>query len=123
MVAAPSTEWREQIAPDEDQRFLEYAELLRELQRRVDTRGVKGRALHRKAHLGAEATFTVAGDLPAEARAGLAAAPATYKAYVRFSNGGPKPLGDVMRARNVAYRLSTQERGVSPEPDGTEQLG
>jgi hypothetical protein len=27
-----------------------------------------------------------------------------------------RPLGNMMRARNVAYRLSTQERGVSPEP-------
>jgi hypothetical protein len=28
-----------------------------------------------------------------------------------------KPLGNIMRARNVAYRASTQERGVSPEPN------
>jgi hypothetical protein len=27
-----------------------------------------------------------------------------------------RPLGNMMRARNVAYRLSTQERGASPEP-------
>jgi hypothetical protein len=31
-----------------------------------------------------------------------------------------RPLGDIMRARNHAYRLSTQERGASPEPEGTE---
>jgi Catalase len=29
-----------------------------------------------------------------------------------------RPLGNMMRARNVAYRLSTQERGALPEPDG-----
>ncbi|HVE87776.1 MAG TPA: hypothetical protein VND93_33190 [Myxococcales bacterium] len=29
-----------------------------------------------------------------------------------------RPLGNMMRARNAAYRLSTQERGVAPEPDG-----
>ena len=28
-----------------------------------------------------------------------------------------RPLGNIMRARNVAYRVSTQERGVSPEPN------
>src|SRR5262249_2558024 len=31
-----------------------------------------------------------------------------------------RPLGDIMRARNVAYRVSTKERGAAPEPDGTE---
>jgi hypothetical protein len=33
-----------------------------------------------------------------------------------------RPLGNMMRARNHAYRLSTQERGASREPDGTEAL-
>jgi hypothetical protein len=27
-----------------------------------------------------------------------------------------------MRARNQAYRLSTQERGAAKEPDGTERF-
>ncbi|MBK8256412.1 MAG: catalase family protein [Polyangiaceae bacterium] len=31
-----------------------------------------------------------------------------------------RPLGQMMRARNHAYRLSTQERGAAPEPDGSE---
>ncbi len=33
-----------------------------------------------------------------------------------------RPLGNMMRARNAAYRLSTQERGVVPEPDGSERF-
>lgn len=33
-----------------------------------------------------------------------------------------RPLGQMMRARNVAYRLSTLERGAAREPDGTERL-
>ena len=33
-----------------------------------------------------------------------------------------RPLGDVMRARNVAYRVSTQQRAVAPEPDGSERF-
>lgn len=31
-----------------------------------------------------------------------------------------RPLGELMRARNHAYRLSTQERGAAPEPDASE---
>ncbi len=33
-----------------------------------------------------------------------------------------RPLGNMMRARNHAYRLSTIERGAAPEPDGTESF-
>ena len=33
-----------------------------------------------------------------------------------------KPIGNMMRARNHAYRLSTQERKAAPEPDGSEKL-
>jgi hypothetical protein len=33
-----------------------------------------------------------------------------------------RPLGNMMRARNHAYRLSTAERKVSPEPDGSERF-
>jgi hypothetical protein len=33
-----------------------------------------------------------------------------------------RPLGNMMRARNHAYRESTQERGAAKEPDGTESL-
>jgi Catalase len=32
------------------------------------------------------------------------------------------PLGNMMRARNHAYRLSTMERGAAPEPDGSESF-
>jgi hypothetical protein len=31
-----------------------------------------------------------------------------------------RPIGELMRARNPAYRLSTQERKAKPEPDGKE---
>lgn len=33
-----------------------------------------------------------------------------------------RPLGNMMRARNHAYRLSTMERGAAPEPDGSERF-
>ncbi len=34
-----------------------------------------------------------------------------------------RPLGNLMRARNAAYRLSTRERGAAKEPDGSERFG
>jgi hypothetical protein len=34
-----------------------------------------------------------------------------------------RPLGDMMRARNHAYRLSTEERAAAPEPDEMETFG
>ncbi len=33
-----------------------------------------------------------------------------------------RPLGELMRARNPAYRLSTKERGAAREPDGSESF-
>lgn len=33
-----------------------------------------------------------------------------------------RPLGNMMRARNAAYRLSVMERGAAPEPDGSERF-
>lgn len=33
-----------------------------------------------------------------------------------------RPLGNMMRARNAAYRESTRTRGAAPEPDGTESF-
>jgi hypothetical protein len=33
-----------------------------------------------------------------------------------------RPLGNMMRARNHAYRVSTQERKAAAEPDGTESF-
>lgn len=33
-----------------------------------------------------------------------------------------RPLGNMMRARNHAYRLSVLERGAAPEPDGSERF-
>jgi hypothetical protein len=87
MSSEPSTEWQEEIALDEDARFERLAEQLREVQRRNAARHGTGRALHRKGHVGLEASFEVLGDLPAPARQGLFAKPGSYRAYVRFSNG------------------------------------
>jgi hypothetical protein len=102
----PSTSWKEVVAPDEEQRFTRYAEQLHALQREHGKERVTDRALHAKGQAGVEAQFTVLGDLPEHARHGLFAAPAAYRAYVRFSNGTggrqPDKKGDV---RGVAIKV------------------
>jgi hypothetical protein len=86
-MKSPSTEWRETIAADEDARFARYSEQLVALQKAGHAKHGQGRALHRKQHLGLRARFEVLPDLPAHARHGLFAKPATYDAQIRLSNG------------------------------------
>lgn len=90
----PATDWKESIAPDETERFERYAEVFAEIQRRWARGGSPGRALHIKSNAGVEAEFTVLPDLPEYARVGLFATPATYRAYVRFSNGAAARRAD-----------------------------
>jgi hypothetical protein len=106
-ITPPSTDWQEQIADDEDERFERYAETLRDIQRRQSRKkGAAGRALHRKAHAGVEAELEVLPELPAELRAGLFAQPGRYRGYARFSNGrhvhGPDPAPDL---RGLAIKV------------------
>jgi hypothetical protein len=104
-MVGPSTEWKETIPAGEAEVFEGYAQALREMQRAVAAGGKPARALHAKGS-GATAELTVLPDLPVHARQGLFAAPATYPAYVRFSNGAgkrqPDGKGDV---RGVAIKL------------------
>ena len=87
-TAAPATNWREEVAPDEATRYEENAQLLAGLQSAATQKiGPAGRALHRKGHLGAAASFEVLGNLPESYAAGFFARPGSYRAYVRFSNG------------------------------------
>jgi hypothetical protein len=102
----PSTDWKEQIAPDENERFERLASELNSIQKkRGATSGRSDRALHAKG-FGVEAELATLGDLPDAARVGIFAAPATYNAFVRFSNGGgarqADKKGDV---RGVAIKV------------------
>jgi hypothetical protein len=103
---APSTEWKEQIAPDESAHLEILAEGLRDLQRKRAKGGPAMRALHAKGQAGVEAELTVLPDLPEHARVGLFAKPGKYRAFVRFSNGAgqkqPDPKGDV---RGIAIKV------------------
>src|SRR5579863_8197183 len=81
-VMAPSTEWREVIDGDEEQRFAAYAEKLAALQKAKSQRVGNGRALHRKQVLGLRATLDVLPDLPAHAAQGLFAQPKHYDVQI-----------------------------------------
>lgn len=85
----PSTDWREQIAPDEAAHFARVARVIGDLQRAKSAKYGPGRALHRKLLLAATGTLEVLADLPAPARHGLFATPGRHRALVRLSNGGP----------------------------------
>src|SRR5260370_34874257 len=83
---APATDWKELIAPDEAERFQRLAENLRDLQRKNAMGKKVSRTLHAVGQAGLEAELRVLPDLPAYARVGLFATPATYRAYGRFPN-------------------------------------
>lgn len=93
-MTRPSSEWREQIEPDEVTRHQGYARGFAELQKRRSETFGKGRALHRKQVLGLPATLEIHDGLPNYARQGLFALPGRHKAWVRLSNGGSEIASD-----------------------------
>ncbi len=91
---APSTDWKEQIPAGEAEKHEGFAQVLNGLQKRHAVKNPIARGLHAKGQAGAEATLTIHGNLPAHAAHGLGAKPGTYRALVRYSNGGPVRVGD-----------------------------
>ena len=90
----PSTEWREQVAPDEAAHLVRVAKVIGDLQRAKSKKFGQGRALHRKQLLAATGTLEVLDGLPDHARHGLFATPGRHRALVRLSNGGPDIQAD-----------------------------
>lgn len=90
----PSTTWREVVGDDEEQRFSQYAAQFAELQRRKSAKYGKGRVLHRKQVMPLLASLEVLPNLPAHAKHGLFARPATYDARIRLSNGAADRQAD-----------------------------
>ena len=102
----PATNWQERIDPGEAARFETYAAQLRDLQQKNARGGAPARALHAKGQLALSGTFTVLADLPEHARAGLFARPATYRAYIRYSNGSPLRQHDAKAdVRGIAVKV------------------
>lgn len=99
----PRTDWKENVAPDEDERFSRFAEQIIALAR---ARGTKDRALHAKSHANLRARLTVVNDLPPHARQGMFAVGSEHRVYLRFSNGsggrGHDGAGDV---RGLAMKV------------------
>ncbi|MBI5109019.1 MAG: catalase [Rhodocyclales bacterium] len=93
-MVAPGTGWKEVVGADEAERHAAYARDFELIQAAKSAKYGKGRALHRKQQLGLQGSLEVLGDLPAHARHGLFAAPTTFDAWVRLSNGGPDRQAD-----------------------------
>jgi hypothetical protein len=92
----PSTDWTEEIAPDEATRYAAYATRFAEIQKRKSERHGVGRALHRKQITAAQGTLEVLNGLSTFARHGLFAEPAVHEVWVRLSNGGMDRAKDSM---------------------------
>jgi hypothetical protein len=123
----PSTEWKEIIPAGEDAKYERYAAELRALQRQKARKaGRTSRALHAKGNCGVEAELTVLPDLPEHARAGLFASPATYRAYVRYSNGSGSRQSDAKGdVRGIAVKVvGVEGRKIIPgmETEKTQDL-
>ncbi|MFH1870240.1 MAG: catalase [Pseudomonadota bacterium] len=93
-MTSPSTQWQERVAADETERHAAYARDFAQIQARKSARFGTGRTLHRKQLLGLQGSFAVLADLPGHARHGLFAAPRSYPAWVRLSNGGTDVQAD-----------------------------
>lgn len=103
---SPATDWREIISDDESERFERHAEALRDMAKRHAGSRAPDRALHAKGNVGVRGELTVMADLPEHARFGLFATPATYPAYVRFSNGaGARQADHKPDVRGVAVKV------------------
>ncbi len=87
-IAAPSTKWKEQLLTNEAKLHAEHLLAFDEIRKIKDAKYGKGRQLHRNVQLGLHGRFEVLDGLPEYAKQGLFAAPATYDAWIRLSNGG-----------------------------------
>jgi len=90
----PSTNWREVVGADEEERFARHAQALRAIQSASARGGAASRALHAKGHVGVRATLELSEALPDHARHGLLAGPSRYQGWARFSNGSPAHQSD-----------------------------
>ena len=102
----PSTDWRENVAPDEATRHARQAQVFADIQARKSQKYGAGRALHRKQITAARGTLEVLGGLPDFARHGVFASPGAFSVRVRLSNGGMDKASDRMPdIRGFALRV------------------
>ena len=92
----PSTDWAEDVTPDEDARHAGFAETIVGLQARISRKVGPGRAFHRKQVAALRGTLTVPADLPEYAVQGLFARPGVQPVVIRMSNGAMVPQPDAV---------------------------
>ncbi len=85
----PSTDWREQIAADEEAHLARVGRVITALQSSRSNRFGKGRALHRKQVFAARGTFEVYDGLPEHARHGAFATPVRIAPWCGCPMAGP----------------------------------
>lgn len=93
-MATPSTQWKEVIAPNEEQLFKGYLKDFEEIRKIKDAKHGKGRQLHRLSPLGLKGSLEVLSELPNYAQHGLFANPGKFDVWIRHSNGGMDPSSD-----------------------------
>lgn len=106
--SSPSTQWEENVKPDEQAIFEDFAREIEARQKEVSQQenGTRLRGFHAKLHAGFMAEFQVLDNLPEHARFGVFSEPRVFPAAVRFSNGEPSPHQDKHREpRGIGIKL------------------
>lgn len=93
-MTVPSINWKEHMLQDEAKLHAEHLLAFDEIKKIKDAKYGKGRQLNRKGLLGLQGHLEVLPGLPDYATHGLFAAPATYPAWIRLSNGGMDRAAD-----------------------------
>src|SRR5262245_3173257 len=100
---------QESIPPDEPEAIKWILDRMEEAVKNEYAAGHRPawRDAHAKAHGCVKADFKVKADLPAELRRGVFAAPGSFTAWIRFSNGHGKPQDDRIRdGRGMSIKLT-----------------
>jgi catalase len=109
----------ETVPPGEAEAVQKIVETIEARVRAAAKTGPACRDAHPKAHGCVRAEFRVRDDLPADLRVGLFAAPATYQAWIRFSNGsGTSQRDSIGDGRGMAIKLM----GVTQSPSTTQDF-
>jgi hypothetical protein len=107
--AEPPAAGQEAIPPDEPGAIKWILDRMEETVKNEYAAGNRPawRDAHAKAHGCVKADFSVNADIPAELRRGVLAAPRSFTAWIRFSNGHGKPQDDRIRdGRGMAIKLT-----------------
>lgn len=97
---------KEYVAPGEEGIVTEMIEEMQAQLERLYTNTKTLRQVHTKMHGCVKATFTVLPDITPELQQGIFKTPATYPAWIRFSNANTKPQADGKKdIRGAAIKL------------------